>query len=298
MHELVQRLRDRQGLARLDGDVGALQHAHDLERVERIPAGRFVDFREQRSRERRSELPLHHPSECERVERADVDAREPLSNGRPQQLIQKRALGARASRQEKADRLGPKTSHGVREAGRRRVVEPLRVVDRDQHRPLLGKQPEGAQQRDAEDARLDRRPLLVADGERARQRLPLHGRKWGQRHVEHRVEEVANAGERQRRLTLHRLRLQHEDPELLGVVDGGTPERRLPHAGLSLEHEPDGPAGDARDEVPQGGQLGVPPDDDLRHERRSYARSTGVNRPLTPRSPPPPPRPRRRARRP
>ena len=52
---------------------------------------------------------------------------------------------------------------------------------------------------------------------------------------------------------------------LFRLRDALGPERRLPHAGLALKHESRRAVGDARDEISDGRQLGVPANDDPRH---------------------------------
>ena len=58
-NEVVQRFRYRKGLAGFDRDVGTLEHAHDLERIERISPGGLMDLGEKRTRKRRPELVVH-----------------------------------------------------------------------------------------------------------------------------------------------------------------------------------------------------------------------------------------------
>src|SRR6186997_1877636 len=66
-------------------------------------------------------------------------------------------------------------------------------------------------------------------------------------------------------LGLGRKRRKHQDPAGAGVLDRRKPERRLPDAGLPLEHERGGPLRGSFDEGAHGGDLLVAADDLDRH---------------------------------
>ena len=71
-------------------------------------------------------------------------------------------------------RSEPKPSDPVCQTRRRREVEPLRIVDRDEHGLSFGERSERIHDCDAKRARVDWRPLVVAEYQRARQRLTLY----------------------------------------------------------------------------------------------------------------------------
>ena len=261
MDELVERLRDGEGLTGLDGDIGPLQHADDLECVEGIAAGRLVHLGEQRPRQRRPEVLLDHPPERLDVERSNGDPREPIASRRAEQLGEQRALEPCPPGEEDADGLRLEPPDPVREGCGGGVVEPLGIVDRDEHVPLLGHEPQCVHDRDAERPRLERRAGIVPEREGTRERGALRGGQRREHDVEYGVEEVADPRERQRGLALHRLRLQHEDPERFSPLDGGPPERRLAHPGVAFEHEPHRTVRHLVEEGVDRLQLGFPTDE-------------------------------------
>ena len=71
--ELVQRVRDGQRLAGLDGMARALQRSDDLERVERVPAGGLVHLGEKRTGKRDSEVASDDVVQRARIEWAYFD---------------------------------------------------------------------------------------------------------------------------------------------------------------------------------------------------------------------------------
>ena len=224
-----------------------------------------MHLREKRTRKRRPELVVHGATHRGDVERADMHACEPLAHRGAQELVQQDALESRAAREEQADPLRAEASGAVGESRGGREVEPLRVVDGDDDGFLLGEHPEGVHERDAQRAGLERRAFVVVEGEGTRERTSLESGQRLERVLQHGVEEIAHTGERQRRLALDGLGLEHEETGVFRVLDRGAPEGRLPHSRFSLEHECGRLVRDSRDEVPQGRQLGVPSCDDLDH---------------------------------
>ncbi len=89
------------------------------------------------------------------------------------------------------------------ERGRRRRVEPLEVVDRDDQL-LLGEQLQGAADRDPEGPRIDRTAGWIRDEQGNLERAPLRRRQLRENVVEDPVEEVAQPGEGERALRLGR----------------------------------------------------------------------------------------------
>ena len=96
--------------------------------------------------------------------------------------------------QQHGDAVGPEPARGEAQRLERRLVEPLHLVGHAQHRPLLGREREQAEQRGA-----DRQPGLRRrrlELQRARERRRLSGRQpVAQR--EHRLAQLRQARERQ-----------------------------------------------------------------------------------------------------
>ena len=144
--------------------------------------------------------------------------------------------------------LVAQSARRIRQRAPRSGVEPLHVVDREHDGGLRGEPADRAEERDADRARIGGRPIVRFQDERQRQRPALRSGKRLERLVQHRIEQVADGRERQRRLALGGHRLENAEAALLGVGDACPPERRLPHPRLALEHERRGGVGDARDE--------------------------------------------------
>jgi len=81
--ESVQGLRHGQWLTGLDGDTRSTEHPHDLERVERVPAGRPVHLGEKWAWKRNAEAVVDDAVERADVERADLDLMEAIRGQRP-----------------------------------------------------------------------------------------------------------------------------------------------------------------------------------------------------------------------
>jgi hypothetical protein len=151
-HELLERLRNRQRLSGVDVPI---QHSGELQGEERVAARSLVELEQRLAREWPAE-----PVEEQPMQRADAQRRDRET---PDSLRAECRLDARARRRV-ADPLGGQHEHGAcREPAdrecervRRRGVEPLEVVDRDQQRHVLGEQLQRATGRDRERARVDR----------------------------------------------------------------------------------------------------------------------------------------------
>ena len=146
-----------------------------------------------------------------------------------------RRPGRRASRN--VDRLAAQPARGERERLLRRAVEPLHVVDGDQHRPA----PASSAQRRQHGQRDHLRPRAAGpSGRRGTARRP--GRAAAapaplQLLAGHPVEEVDQPRERQARLGLAGARHEHPHALLAGPRDALLPQARLADPGRALEDE-------------------------------------------------------------
>ena len=113
--------------------------------------------------------------------------------------------------------------------------------------------------------RIRRGAVLVVENERAGERAPLCRNERVERVCEDGIEKIAEPRERQLGLALRRKRAQDAQTSFLRVGHAGRPERRLAHARVALEEERGCAFGDPGEEVPEGGELGVPPYDRSRH---------------------------------
>ena len=75
------------------------------------------------------------------------------------------------------------------------------------------------------------------------------------------IQHVAEPTERERHLDLGAPRREHPDTGLLCGLQPGAPEHRLPDPGLAANERAPGALGETGDELPQLGELVLPPDE-------------------------------------
>ena len=132
-------------------------------------------------------------------------------------------------------------------------------------RALGGERTERVEERDADGVRIRRRPFGVLEDERQRERSSLRRGESSERLVEHGLQEVADAGERQRRLALGRACQEDAERPVAPPRRPRPPEGGLSDSGLAFEDERRRSVGDAGDEITDGRELGVPADDAVGH---------------------------------
>ena len=93
-----------------------------------------MDPDECRSAEGQAEPRLHHLIQRSRAHRPHRDALQPLVGERAVEAQRHRDIGWSANRKEEADRLVLEPASDELEHFRRRTVEPLDIVDRDDER--------------------------------------------------------------------------------------------------------------------------------------------------------------------
>ena len=167
MDETVQRLGNVQRLAAIDGDAATLQRANDLQGIERVATGHVPHLVENRPRQDQSQMRLHDVVQSSGVEWANLEGFHAVGGQRASKLLHQEAVESRTTREEQPDALGPKPPAGERKATSRGWVEPLDVVDRNDDGPLVGERAQRVQEREAYRVRIRRRPLVVAEDERA-----------------------------------------------------------------------------------------------------------------------------------
>ena len=131
----VDELLERLGQAERPGWIAApavgTERAGQCEREERVSARGFVEAKERRPREASAELPLQDSVESACAERADAHAGGAALVERALQLGNCDALAEPAS-EEDADVLLGQPPQRKGESARRRRIQPLHIVDRDE----------------------------------------------------------------------------------------------------------------------------------------------------------------------
>ena len=148
------------------------------------------------------------PAPQEPVDRPDRERRDrkPPEPGEGAVELERRLDRAPAHRRQHTHRLGLQPPEHEAEDLRRACIDPLRVVDRDEQRPILDEDPHDGQQRRGEQPCLRRRPVGLADQERDLQRTALDRHESRQRLVQHRREQVADGREGRAQLGMGRAR--------------------------------------------------------------------------------------------
>ena len=120
--------------------------------------------------------------QCARAERADGEARQRERS--TLELERQGCIDAAADGGEQADRFRLQAPERKLEHARRRRVQPLRVVDREQHGSRLGGEPDDVQEPGRERALVGSLRPGLREQERRLERLSLRRRQPWQRLVE------------------------------------------------------------------------------------------------------------------
>ena len=130
----------------------------------------------------------------------------------------------------------PAPERDLQHAGGGRI-EPLAVVDGDDHGPSLGQDPQHVQHGEPDRVRIRRAVAGLGEQQRDLQCPPSQGDERGRRLLEHRGDQLREPGERERSLGLDSTAYQHTAETLAGLLDTSLPEDRLADARLAREHE-------------------------------------------------------------
>ena len=254
VHELFQIRGDWQLLARIHPAAPSLQRARELEGEERISRRRLPDAQERRSGKDGAEARSQQLVQRADAERAELDAAEPLIGQVP--LQPERHLVA--SGQDRGDRLHVEAGQSEPKHRKRRCVEPLDVVDREQQLVVDGERPQGAQESECNNALLGGCAVEFRERKRGFERPPL--RPWQLRqHVGDDVsDQVGQPGERERRFRLGRAAGEHQVSTRLRRPDGCEPQRGLADPGLADDHGSRGQLIGRVEEIEESGELVLP----------------------------------------
>jgi len=151
-------------------DRAVRQRAPELERVERVAAGGLVHAHERGPRQVQRQSPPEHP-----VNRADGERPYGKALERSERAVEleRRADRSPAHRCENADRFTLEPPEHERENLGRARVDPLHVVEREQHRPLPSERAHDRDECESEHAHLGRRPVGFTQEQCDLQRAPL-----------------------------------------------------------------------------------------------------------------------------
>ena len=261
--ELLEAGRQRQRPAHGRVRRRRVERPRDLQREERVAARGVGHSREQGARQRRSEPTVDEVVELGQRERPRHDALDAALRKRPREPERQLLAACRSASQEQAEpSRQPAGRERERSLGGR--VEPLHVVDSDEHRAALRERREHP-----DEARRDRPRVgalvRLAPQQRRRQRPLLHGRQRIAQALEHVADEIGKRGEGEPSLALGRPRPQHAQPSRLGEPDRLQPDGRLADPSLSLDDERGRLVRERRKEPLDRRELRVAPDNLVAH---------------------------------
>ena len=266
--ELVERRGDGERLERVDVHVeGTCQ----LLREEWIAARPFVDAEQSLSRKGLPEAIVQKPVERPHTQRSHRQQLDALRAQRPLHRRRLDAVGEPPGEQQQHGARG-ETAQRERERARRRCVEPLHVVDCQQHRASLAEHVQHVAHRDTEGAVVDRFVCGFLVQQRNLERPPPRHRQQRRDIGEDLLEEVAETDVRETPLGLRGPRREHDQAALARRGHPFEPERRLADPRLAVQHEPGRSVRRPADEGLNGSELPLPADDLGRHLRLDRAR--------------------------
>ena len=234
--ELLERLGQAEGPDRIAAPAVGVERAGQREREERVPARGFVEAKERRPREASAELRLQDAVESARAERADAQVGRSALVERTLQLRRRDAVTEPAG-EEDADVVLGQSPQRKGERARRRRIQPLHVVDRDEERLAVGEQLQRRADGHGKGAEVDRLLRVVPQEQGDLERAPPRCRQLGQHVGERVLEQVSQPGMGDSELDLGGPGGEDAQPALPRRLDTGEPERRLPDPGLALQDE-------------------------------------------------------------
>ncbi len=210
-----------------------LEGTAQLEREKRVTAAHLVDPAQRGPRQDELQSRVQQPVHGAERERPDHERGEALILGEPG-----RRVGAQAMCEQEPDRLLAEPSPGERHDLRRRGIEPLNIVDGNQHVACARELAEDAEHAHRDGALVGRRTAERCEQERDPECIGLRLRQLLEHLVDHALDQVAETGERKPGLRLHRPCLEHAVTALARLFDAGEPQCRLARSGLPLDHKP------------------------------------------------------------
>ncbi len=282
LDELAQVCRHGQRLARNRLDAGPLERPGQLEREKRVAARRLVDAQEREARKREAEPAADELVEPRGAEGSDRETFDPVAE-RQGELVRLGVLARQSYGGQNADRLLVQAPAGEREHAGGGLVEPLDVVDGDEHR-AGGREDAKAAEEGGRDRPVVRwGPARLRQQQRNLERLPLGRWQLRERRSGHLAEQISEPGEPELRLGLSRAGREHRDASQVRTLDPLPPEASLADPRLTLQEEPAGSSFETREEPVQARELRLPADEVLGCAHRStVALASGAHKLLEP----------------
>jgi hypothetical protein len=236
--------------------------AGDLEREERVPVRRRRDANQNRARKDLAELSAQSALQSPDTERAELHPLRPVLGKVPRKRIARGSTVAEtAHREEETDTLIVEPTERVRKDAGRRRVQPVDVVDGDEHWALSFEHPKRREERSRYRTLL-KRLLGLGPQQRHFDRATLHPRQLWEHILDDAREEVGQRDVGKASLGLRGPSRQDTERTSQRVLDHCSKQRRLPNAGLAADQQPTGLSrGDAVEKAGTAGELSLPTDD-------------------------------------
>ena len=219
--------------------VGTDRGTLELDRVERVTFGEFMDASEQRTRERLAAALLQQAMQRAKAERTKRNAVDDLFVERSLELG-RRFSRLDAPRHDERQRLVSEAPSSVGEGRPRGRVEPLDVVDCDRDGPAPRQDLKRCEERRRNSPLVRWVPAGILEEERDLERAPLRRGKLGERLLANAGQEISDARECQDCLGLRGACQKHAKPASFRGLCCDAPNRGLADPGLALEQQRSG----------------------------------------------------------
>ena len=140
-------------------------------------------------------------------------------------------------RRQQPDRLLPQPPQRVAERHRARPVKPLKIINGDNHRAVIGQEAHRPEESSTDGPMLQRAARRVFQQQRHLQSVLLRRRQLAEHPLDDPVHQITKRRERQRRLRFGRTSRQDQVRARGRASHPGRPHRRLADPGFSLKQE-------------------------------------------------------------
>jgi len=235
--QLMQRRRHRQRVSSDEWNVPRDQRPPELEREKRIATRDPLQLGERRAQELPLQARPQQPVDRRQIERTERDPRDATGIEGRLESERKRIPGSGPLREQEANRLLAQAPRRERKRVRRRRIEPLHVVDRNDKLACLRKPTKDAEEAQRDGPTKQRTATRFASQERHLERVALRLGKPRQHIIVDVLQEITQGRERQRDLGLDRPAAQHASSPLLRRGNALPPQRRLPDPDRAVKQE-------------------------------------------------------------
>ena len=210
--ELAQIRRNRKRLSRHQLRSCPLERARELEREERVALGQLMNGEKCGAREIHVEMHANELVEPRDGQRAESEMLDSIASERTGQLARLGLVGGDPDGRQDADRLGLQPPARELEHTSRRWVEPLNVVDGDEHCRSVREDPHAGEESGCDRAIVGRDAVRIFKQERELECMSLRRRELRQHVNNEPIQQIGQTCERQPHLGAARLGQENSAP--------------------------------------------------------------------------------------